>query len=275
MAPAELAALLEREHRERVAFHSLLPEVQLTCDARVEARSSCANLPAPMERAYAVQDAFVERLRGSAGAPCGYKVGLTSPRMQEMCGLDEPVAGRVLAQRLLRSPAQVPLERFMHLGVESEICLTLGADLPARTTPYSLAEVARSVSSAAAAFELIDDRGSDYARLDAFTLVADNSWNEGVVLASGRATSTAELGALEGTLWINDLLVDRGHSRDTLDNPLAVVAWLASHLGRRGTGLMAGDFVMTGSVVPTRFARAGEGYRFELTGFPPVELRVL
>jgi 2-keto-4-pentenoate hydratase len=262
MAPAELAALLEREHRERVPFHSLLREAQLPVEV------------ASLDHAYAVQDAFVARLGAAAGKPRGYKVGLTSRRMQQMCGIEEPVAGRVLARRVHASPAEVLLDRHLHLGIESELCLLLKADLPARATPYSSEEVARAVGSAAAAFELIDDRGADYAHLDAFTLVADNSWNAGVVLAAGSDAGGLDLSALEGRLLVDDRLVDRGHVADALGSPSAVLAWLAAHVGRRGEALRAGDFVMTGSVVPTRFARAGEHYRFELTGLAAVELRI-
>lgn len=259
MEPHELAALLEREHRERIAYHSLIDEFS----------------PLSLARAYEVQDAFVERLRGLAGENRGYKVGLTSRRMQQLCGLDAPVAGRVLEGRVLQSPATITLDRFVHLGVESELCLLLAHDLPARETPYSIEEALRAVGGVAAAFELIDDRGADYQRLEPFTLVADNSWNEGVVLGRVHATNTVELSGLAGTLIINDRIVDRGNSADTLEHPCAVVAWLATELGRRGAALRAGDLIMTGSVVPTRFATRGERYRFELAGLSPVELQVV
>lgn len=257
MAPKELAALLEREHAEHIAYHSLIGTAAETS----------------LEAAYQVQEALIERLAPRLGARRGYKVGLTSRRMQSLCGLDEPVAGQVLATRVLTSPAEVALERFVHLGVESELCLLLGQDLPLERA-YSAASVAPAVGQVAAAFELIDDRGADYARLDAFTLVADNSWNEGVVLAEPRSARAEQLQALAGTLFIDGRRVDRGASADTLEHPFAVLAWLAGLLARRGVQLHAGDLVMTGSVVPTRFAQAGERYRFELEGLAAVELRV-
>ena len=53
--------------------------------------------------AYAIQDAFVERMLPTHGKRVGYKIGLTSKRMQQMCSIDHPVAGVVLERRLLRS----------------------------------------------------------------------------------------------------------------------------------------------------------------------------
>lgn len=256
--PAQLASLLAEEHRSHAPFHTLAP-----------LRGGAA-----LEDAYAVQDAFLEHLRARRGPSVGYKVGLTSKRMQALCGLTEPVAGSVLEQRVHASPAEIGLERHAHLGIESELCLTLADDLPPRAAPYSPTEIARALGSAAAAFELIDDRHADYSCLDAFTLIADNSWNEGVVLAPGRPVSGLDLAALAGTLQVDGARVDQGRSGDALESPVAVVAWLAAHLGRRGGGLKAGDFVMTGGIVPTRFAQPGQSYRFELEGLPAVELRI-
>jgi 2-keto-4-pentenoate hydratase len=198
--------------------------------------------------------------------------------MQQMCGLDQPVAGRILEKRIHRGAARIALDGFARLGVESELCIILKEDLPIRAAPLSLDEVARAVGAVAAAFELIDDRGADYARLDACSLIADNSWNAGVVLGEPSPLDARhpaiEVGALDGTLIIDGQPADFGNSRDALSHPFAVVQWLGNHLRSFGSALRAGDLVMTGSIVPTRFARAGEGYRFELAGLEAVELWV-
>jgi 2-keto-4-pentenoate hydratase len=256
MKPQRLAAWLWQQHRERAKFQP------------VEGLLAGADL----DLAYAVQDQLVRMMIPDAGEPCGFKIGLTSRRMQQMCGIDQPVAGRLLERRIHRGPAPVQLSGFVRLGVESELCVVLQKDLPPRTSPFTLEEIGDAVGAVAAAFELIDDRGADYSRLDALSLIADNSWNAGVVL--GELSSPRELGALDGTLYVNGKLVDRGNSRDALSHPLAVVLWLSEHLRRYQSYLRAGDLVMTGSIVPTRFAEAGEHYYFELAGLPPAELRV-
>jgi 2-keto-4-pentenoate hydratase len=253
----ELATSLWQQHRERAPFQSiqsLLPNSH-------------------PGGAYAVQEELVRLMIPSEGEPRGYKIGLTSLRMQRMCGLHEPVAGRLLERRIHRSAARVPLADFVRLGVESELCVTLKRDLPLRQYPYALEEIAGAIGAVAAAFELIDDRGADYARLDALSLIADNSWNAGVV--QGESAPPMDLGALDGALYVNRQLVDSGNSRDALNHPLAVVLWLSNHLRGYGSYLHAGDLVMTGSIVPTRFAAAGEHYCFELAGLAPAELWVI
>lgn len=258
--PQEFAISLWRQHRERARFESI------------------ADLLPSVQAAYAVQDELVRLMIPSEGTPAGYKIGLTSLRMREMCGLDEPVAGVIMGRRVHRGAAQVAARDFVRLGVESELCLVIAQDLPPGPDPFTLEQVARAVGGAAAAFELVDDREADYGGLDACSLIADNSWNAGVVLGEiaplGAGSASIEVGALDGTLRIDGELTDKGNSADALTHPFAVVQWLADHLGSHQRYLRAGDLVMTGSIVTTRFARSGEHYRFELTGLPPAELWV-
>ena len=145
--------------------------------------------------------------------------------------------------------------------------------MPLRTDPYTREEIAGAIGGVAAAFELIDDRGADYGRLDALSLIADNSWNAGVV--QGVCSPPLDLGALAGTLHVDGRLVDSGNSRECIEPSAGGGAVAQRSSARiRIESLRAGELVMTGSIVPTRFAKAGEHYHFELAGLPPAELRV-
>jgi 2-keto-4-pentenoate hydratase len=50
--------------------------------------------------------------------------------------------------------------------------------------------------------------------------------------------------------------------------------WLATHLAVAGGGLRAGDIVMTGSLVTTKFPTESSHSRFDVGGLGPVELSV-
>ena len=232
-------------------------------------------LPLDLPLAYAVQGWLVERLRKAGGGePVGYKVGLTNPAMWSLCGVDSPVVGVLLSARIHASNTNLRKSDFAHLGIESEMALRLARSVdPADADrPESLLACVRDVH---AAFELIDDRNADYGALDAGSVVAENSWNAGVVLGPPRPASEFEdLRGVAGTLAVNGETVGRGMSDDVLGSPLIVLGWLARALGERGQRLQAGDLVMTGAIVPTRFPAAGDRYRFQLEGLPPVELDV-
>ena len=107
--------------------------------------------------------------------------------MQEMCGVNHPNSGVVFEKRLHKSGVELSLSRLGRLGIELECCARLGTSLVPRGKPYTLADVAAAVDAVCPAFEVIDDRNSDYP-LDLLSLVADNSWNEGNVLGEFKNT---------------------------------------------------------------------------------------
>lgn len=223
-----------------------------------------------LEGAYAIQAALVRRYVPIHGPRVGYKIGLTSSRMQQLCSIDHPVPGVVLAGRRQHSGIVRSLSEIVHLGLEFEICVRVGRDLPPRDRPYTMEEVAAAVNAVAPAFEVIDDRNSPYP-LDMLSLVADNAWNEGIVLGAFR-DSWPDLAAVAGVVECNGVAIDKGHGRDVLGHPFEPLRWLANHLSSRGETLRAGEIVSTGSLVTTRFPRAGETYRFTVEGIGATEI---
>ena len=227
-----------------------------------------------LDEAYAVQAHFVAGLLAVQRTRIfGYKVGLTSQRMQTMCGIASPIAGVILAHAVHRSGVELARGRFGRLGVEFEIAVRLGQDLPAAGAPYDFATVAAAVADIAPAVEVVDDRAADYAGLDMLSLVADNSWNAGLVLGEFHPL-WPDLAAVRGVVYRDGEELDRGHGADVLGHPFASLTWLANHLARTGGGLRAGDVVATGTLVPTRFPAAAESYRFVLDGVGEVAVRV-
>jgi 2-keto-4-pentenoate hydratase len=257
MSYDEVARRLMQEHTAGQNFHPLGP------DANVR----------NVDDAYGVQRSLVELMRPKAGTPVGYKIGLTSARMQKMCGIDRPVAGMVLANRVHATGAVLQAARYGRLGLEFEIGVRVGRDLPPAEGPFEMDGVAQAVDGVCAAVELVDDRHADYATLDAVSLIADNSWSAGVVLGEFK-TTWPDLAAVRGTVQLNGGEVDRGHGRDVLGHPFVPLTWLANHLAATGDGLKAGDFVLTGSLVTTRFPKEPKAYRYELAGIGAVELTV-
>lgn len=221
--------------------------------------------------AYDIQDQYVALLRAEQGEAIGYKVGLTSKTMQAFCGIDHPIGGVVLARREHQSGATVKRGDYGRLGLEFEIAVKMKSDMPASAqTP---AVVAPYVEGVCAAIEVVDDRAADYANLDVRSLVADNSWNAGIVL-SRFAPKWPDLEDLHGKATQNGTPVGEGFGRDILGHPFNSVAWLNAHLAARGGGLRKGQIVMTGSCMKTVFPTEPAEFRFELEGLDAVEVKV-
>jgi 2-keto-4-pentenoate hydratase len=229
--------------------------------------------PAAIPDAYDIQDKYVSLLRREHGDAVGYKVGLTSATMQAFCGIDHPIAGVVLARRVYRSGASVRRSDFGRLGLEFEIAVRIKSDVPVTSGPYTADMIRPHIDGVCAAIELVDDRSADYANLDVLSLVADNSWNAGIVL-SEFATTWPDLESVLGRAVKDRVAIGEGHGRDILGHPFNSVAWLAMQLASTGVRLKAGQVVMTGSVMKTVFPEEDANYRFHLEQIGFVEVQV-
>jgi len=223
---------------------------------------------APLEDAYRIQDALHQVMaEAGRGEIAGWKIALTSKAMQQMTGVDQPAAGAIFSTLVHASPARVDLAAYHHLGVEFEVAVRLGEDLPATGGPWTRASVASRAAACLPAFELVEDGNADYKTLDAFTLVAQNTWNGGVVL--GPAVTEWRGVDLERAVtrcWVNDQPGGQGKTGDAMGHPLEAVAWLANLLNGRGRRLERGMIVMTGSSITTKFPAPGDRVRFAVDG---------
>jgi len=256
-------------------FHPLAQRILAEHDAGTRFQPfAAAHGVTDLAAAYDAQDALVELIARRSGAvPAGYKIGLTSARMQAMCGIDSPVAGVVLEDRVHRSGASVAADAYGRAGLEFEIAVRLARDLRPDGRELALADVTAAVDAVCPAIEIVDDRDADYSALEALSLIADNSWNAGIVLGAF-ARPWPDLEGIEGVVSIDRKVIDQGFGRDVLGHPFHSVAWLATHLAEMGPGLRAGDIVMTGNLVTTKFPDRSSAYRFAVAGLGAVDLSV-
>lgn len=264
MSPERIAAAAERLHlaHERRERFAPLPE-ELA--------------PRSVEEAYAIQDEFVALRADELGPIVGYKISLASTKMRRMVGIDVPQSGVLLEAVLYRTPARVRAADFLHPLVEFEIAVEMAEDLPVADAPFSRERVTSAIWAVMPAIEIVDDRGADHAQLvkRPFELVADNGWNEGVVLGYPiNEWQRIDLAKVRGMARINGKAVGEGLGADTMGHPVDAAAWLANHLAAHSRGLMRTQVVITGSLITSKAVQAGDLVQFELEGLGEVELRV-
>ncbi len=73
------------------------------------------------------------------------------------------------------------------MGVEAELVYELGADLPARSTPYSADEVLAAMVSVRAAIEVCDTRFAAWAQQGEWSRLADQACHGALIVGSGTA----------------------------------------------------------------------------------------
>jgi 2-oxo-3-hexenedioate decarboxylase/2-keto-4-pentenoate hydratase len=218
--------------------------------------------PKDLAECYALQHALNERLAGALGPIAGQKIGCTSKVMQDYMSIDQPCSGGIYANTITHLHRKARHSEFWGPGVECEIAVRLSSGLTPERAPFTVEQVAEAVDSCMAAIEIVDNRYVDYRTLDLPTMVADDFFNAGCVLASPVVGwRELDIGALRGVMTINGAEVGAGYGRDVMGHPFEVVAWLANSRAERGLGLKAGEIVMTGSVVETVWCEPGDDVR--------------
>ena len=258
-----------------------ISKVQTAADEIARARLAGARVPRlhPLLRpadeaaAYEGQAALHERLEPTLGRRVGYKIGCTTPVMQEYLGIHSPCSAGVFAGGVHRSGTVLRFDDFRRVGVECEIAVRLGRDLPAERAPFSAASVRDAVAATMAAIEIVDDRYEDWRSTDTPTLIADDFFAAGCVLGDPVA-EPGDPAAMTGTTAINGVEVGRGIGADVMGHPHNALAWIATSLAARGTPLRAGEIILLGSLVETKWLARGDRVAIAVSGLGRVEMQV-
>lgn len=201
--------------------------------------------PSTMADGYAAQRALAA---ASGEAVVGWKIAATSIGGQRHINVDGPIAGRLLASRVHHGPCAVPFGANRMAVAEAEFAFVMGADLPARTNPYSMEEVLAAVATLHPAIELPDSRFVDFTRAGSAQLAADNACAHEFVLgpATGADWRAIDLAGQRVTLMVDGRAATTGAGADALGDPRSALAWIANNHAAQGTALRAGDIITTG-----------------------------
>ncbi|AZH26483.1 2-keto-4-pentenoate hydratase [Haloplanus aerogenes] len=190
---------------------------------------------------YAIQRALLDRRTAD---PVGYKVGFTSPAIQDELGVDAPAYGRVLADTV-RSEGRLDAAALIDPKLEPELALRLGEPLDPPVTP---ADVLAAADAVVPVIEVVDSRIEGW-ELTAGSAVADNALAAGVVHGDRIGDPADRDLSLEGVVVRrNGERVATGVGADVLGSPARVVSWLADALADRDERLSPGDLISTGSL---------------------------
>ena len=237
---------------------------------------SAGDRPNDLSSAYAIQERVHEHLAPSRyGKRIGWKIGCTTAVMQTYLGIATPCAAGLFAGTRHENAAALSARDFSRIGVECEIAIRLDRDLDGRGGRPSLETVAAAAGAAMAAIEIVDDRYEDWRSLGAPTLIADDFFAAGCVL--GPAVPIAalpDLATLAGVTRINGEERGRGLGADVLGHPFAALAFLAETLAARGKILKAGEIVLTGSLVETRWLQRSDRAEIAIDGLGSLALTV-
>jgi 2-keto-4-pentenoate hydratase len=203
----------------------------------------------PAERAegYEVQAALARLARVSLS---GWKIAATSTAGQQHIGVDGPLAGRLLSNRVLQDGGSVPLEQNSMRVAEAEFAFRMAQTLVPRSAPYRVEEVMAAVGALHPAIEIPDSRYLDFTAVGAAQLIADNACACWFVLGpEATGWRGLDLAAHRVTVRRNGAIACEGKGANVLGDPRRALTWIVNELLRHGERLEAGHIVTTGTCI--------------------------
>ncbi len=191
--------------------------------------------PTNRPEAYAIQAMVSETFTGIGG----WKVGAANPTADIQCGA-------LPAVNVVSSPASFS-GASPQRGIETEVCFTIGHDLPPRAEPYTREETIAAMATAHPAIELLDSRYVNADAVDPFSGLADSQSHFALIVGPGRAdwhgidfdAETAEQ-HVDGALHMK-------HTGNPGGDMVRLVQWMANVGAVWAGGLKKGQIVTCGS----------------------------
>ena len=137
-------------------------------------------------------------------------------------------------------------------------------------------EVLNAVATLHPAIEIPDSRYSDFVKVGAAQLIADNACACWFVLGTATAADWRkhDLAGHAVTMWCNDALAADGCGANVLGDPRIALAWIANELRSRNIGLLAGEVVTTGTCVLPQAIAPGDTVRADFGEFGSVSVEI-
>jgi 2-keto-4-pentenoate hydratase len=207
-----------------------------------------AHRPRDRAEGYAIQ----ARLQARSERPrFGWKIAATSAMGQAHIGVDGPLAGRILAERVVADGGVIPASANRMAVAEPEFAFRMARDLPPRAEPYGQDEVLAAVAELHPAIEIPDSRFEDFASAGGPQLIADNACGHWFVLgqpvrADWRSLDLSRhvvVGRVEGRFE------REGSGASVLGDPRIALTWLVNEVSGMGETLRKDEVVTTGTCV--------------------------
>ena len=251
------AAILWKNWQERTRINELPPDCR----------------PGDRAAGYAAQK---EVVKFSGQNVAGWKIAATSAAGQKHIGVDGPLAGPLLANRVLKDDSIVPLDGNIMMVAEAEFAFTFARALPKRAHPYMQEEVLDAVGSLHPAIEVPDSRYNDFVKVGAPQLIADTACADWFVLGAPTSADwrSRDLVTHAVTAYRNDEPVATGSGANVLGDPRIALTWLVNELRTYADGITAGQFVTTGTCVAPVPIKRGDTFRADFGAFGKVNAKL-
>ena len=132
--------------------------------------------------------------------------------------------------------------------LEPEFSFKIKNNIDLSKIPYSFDEIYNSIDSVLPSIEIVDSRFHDWKIVGINNLIADNGVNAYWIYGEEKKDLRKfDFSNHSVKVYINNKLVEKGNSRDVLENPINSLNWLINSLKKYNGTLYKGDYVSTGT----------------------------
>ena len=257
-------------------------EIAALADRLIEGRKShkpmdVAGALAPLSEAdaYKVQFAVHDKLAATGDKLVGWKVALTLPVQYEPLKLSGPVFAGIYQSGLRQSGASFDKGWPIKAGIEPELVARISKDAPAGSGQYTADSIRTHIANLYCGMELVDNRYVDATKVGGPGRIADNVLQAALVTGTEvKDWQKLDFPSLKGRSLLDGKQLASGAGTAVMGSALISLAWLANTLNKHGTGLKAGDLILTGSVHPPAFLPGTGVARTEFEGLGGTDITI-
>jgi 2-keto-4-pentenoate hydratase len=219
--------------------------------------------------AYTIQNSWTSLRLNRGEKIIGRKIGLTSKAIQTQLGVDEPDYGNLWESSFYQAEdgkVNIPASDFLQPRIEGEVAFLIGKSI--REPGVTPKQILEATEACTMGIEIVASRIADW-KIKLVDTIADNASYGGFTLGPwDKKMKDEDLGALAMTIHHHGDLAAEGLGSAALGHPTRSTAWLANKLLQYGVSLEPGDIVISGGITKMLPVKAGDEFRFTLTGQP-------
>lgn len=220
--------------------------------------------------AYAVQQLVTHERLAQGSHIVGKKIGLTSLKVQQQMGVDQPDFGSLFNDMEVKNGGYLSFSETMQPKAEAEIAFVLKKNIEEKNP--SLTAIENAIDFAVVAIEIVGSRIANW-DIKITDTIADNASASHFVLGEIKMPLSAiDLVNCEMQLFQNNQLVSQGSGAACMGSPLIATQWLARKMVALESPLQAGDLILSGALGPMATIAVGDSLYATVEGLGGVHI---
>ncbi len=220
--------------------------------------------------AYSIQQYMLKEFFDAGYVRSGRKIGLTSKAMRDLAGINEPDYGSIFFDNYFQNGATLNVSDYVVPRVEVEFAYKLKKDL--RKENITKEDVLDATEFIVCALELIDNR-ADIEDIKIFDSIADNAAFAGYTFGDiPMYPDEVDMRNVGVIIEKNGQQVSTSSGAAVMGDATNGVVWLANKMVELGEPLLAGEWLLAGSVVAAMPVAPGDYFRADFGAFGEVSV---